>query len=148
MGEMDAASGPKPIPAPVFALARVLLALIFVMSGAGKIFSFTDTAAFMADHRMPVAPLFLVGAIVFEIVGGVLIMLGYKTRIGALMLIVFLIPTTVIFHEFWGLGGDEARAQMIHFMKNVSILGGLLLLYSHGPGPLSVDSRGAASRQE
>jgi len=127
-------------------LARVLLALIFVMSGVGKIGDFGGTTEYMAKHGMPIPALFLVGAIVFELAGGLSIMTGFKARWGALLLIVFLIPATFIFHAFWTYEPDAQRMQMINFMKNLSILGGLLLIVARGAGPLSVDARLNATR--
>jgi len=115
-------------------IGRILLALIFLNSGIGKIGNFTGTAQYMANHGMPFAPFFLVGAIICELVGGITVILGYFTRFGALLLIIFLIPTTLIFHNIW-----VDPKMMIHFMKNVSMLGGLLVLFSAGGGRFSLD---------
>jgi putative oxidoreductase len=116
-------------------LGRVLLVLIFVNSGVGKIGNFDGTAQSMAKFGMPVPSFFLVGAIFLELVGSITVILGYFTRFGALLLIVFLIPTTLIFHTQFG-----DQVQMIMFMKNVSMLGGCLILLGHGPGRWSLDS--------
>jgi uncharacterized membrane protein YphA (DoxX/SURF4 family) len=115
-------------------IGRVLLVLIFVNSGIGKITNFEGTAQFMAKAGMPMTSFFLMGAIVFELGGSLSVLLGYYTRFGTLLLILFLIPTTLIFH---GHIGD--RMQAIHFMKNASMLGGLLLLLANGPGVISLD---------
>ncbi len=77
-------------------LARFLVALIFIMSGVGKIFGFTQTAGMMEGVGFPASSFFLVGAIILEIVGGVLLLVGYKTRWASLALIVFLVPATLI----------------------------------------------------
>lgn len=118
-------------------LGRSLLAMIFLMSGASKIGNFAGTQAYMAQAGMPLTALFLVAAILLEIGGSLSIIAGFKARFGALALIVFLIPTTLIFHNNLG-----DQMQMIMFMKNIAILGGLLLIAFHGAGPLSLDERG------
>ncbi len=122
--------------------ARLLLAAIFVSSGVGKIFEFGSTRDFMAQEGMQMPALFLIGAIVFEIVGGASIVLGYKARLGAILLIIFLVPATLIFHDFWTIEDAEAqKTQMIMFMKNLSIMGGLLMVVAHGSGRFSLDGR-------
>jgi len=108
-------------------LARVLLGLIFVMSGMSKITGFEGTQQYMASHGIPLTAVFLAGAIVVEILGGLSIILGLWARAGAAALVLFLIPATLIFHTEFG-----QRTQMIMFLKNLSIMGGLLLLVVHG----------------
>jgi putative oxidoreductase len=120
---------------------RTLLAVIFVVSGFGKITSFAGTAAYMGSKGMPMPEVLLVGAIVVEFLGGLMIVAGWKARWAALAVFLFLIPTTLIFHNPAGLAGQEAQAQMINLMKNVSIMGGMLLLAAFGPGAWSVDRR-------
>jgi len=121
-------------------VGRILLSLIFVISGLGKIGGWKQTAGYMASKGMPIVPLFLVGAIVIEIVGGLSVLLGIKARIGAAALFVFLIPTTLIFHNFWAYEGMVHQTQMIMFMKNLAIMGGLILVIGFGAGSLSIDS--------
>ncbi|MCX8116971.1 MAG: DoxX family protein [Desulfobacterota bacterium] len=113
---------------------RILLVVIFLNSGIGKIGNFEGTAQYMAKFGMPYPHFFLFGAIVFELVGSLCAILGYYTRLGALLLLIFLVPTTLIFHTNF-----SDRIQMIMFMKNVSMFGGCLLLLSMGPGRLSLD---------
>jgi len=115
-------------------IGRVLLVLIFVISGIGKIGHLEGTAQYMAQHGMPFVPFFLVGAIFLELVGSITVILGYFTRFGALMLIVFLIPTTLIFHTNFA-----DQIQVIMFMKNVSMIGGCLILLANGAGSFSLD---------
>ncbi|MCS7020653.1 MAG: DoxX family protein [Gemmataceae bacterium] len=122
-------------------LGRIGLSAIFLISGAGKIFSWEQTAGYMSSKGMPLVPLFLVGAIVLELVGGLSVLVGYKARLGAGLLIVFLIPATVIFHNFWAFEGQEQQMQMIMFLKNLAILGGLLLVVGFGAGAYSLDNR-------
>lgn len=121
---------------------RILLAAIFVISGFGKIVGFEGTVGYMEAYGMPMAQVFLIGAIVLELGGGLMVLLGWKARLGALALIVFTIPATLIFHQFWGIeDAGEAMTQQIMFLKNLSMIGGLLILYVHGAGALSLDHR-------
>jgi putative oxidoreductase len=122
-------------------VGRALLALIFIVSGFGKITGFAATAGYMASKGLPMTQVLLVGAILTELGGGLLILLGWKARWAALAIFLFLIPTTLIFHAFWGLSAADAQGQMIHFMKNLAIMGGMLLIFAHGPGPLSFDKK-------
>jgi putative oxidoreductase len=115
-------------------IGRILLVLIFLYSGIGKVGNFGGTAQYMAKYGMPYVNFFLVGAIFFEWVGSLTVISGYFTRFGALLLLIFMIPTTLIFHT------DFADPmQKIHFMKNVSMFGGLLILLSIGAGRYSLD---------
>jgi len=120
---------------------RILLSAIFLMSAFGKVTDFSGTMAYMSAKGMFAVPFFLVMAILFEVCGGLSVLLGFKARWGALALIVFLIPVTLIFHNFWAVDPDQARMQTINFMKNLAIMGGLLQILAHGSGALSLDSR-------
>ncbi len=115
-------------------IGRILLVLIFLKSGVGKIENFQGTAQSMASHGMPYTNFFLIGAIFFELVGSITVILGYFARFGAVLLLIFLIPTTLIFHNIF-----KDPQMMIQFMKNVSMFGGLLVLLSFGPGRFSID---------
>jgi putative oxidoreductase len=115
-------------------IGRILLILIFLDSGIGKIGNFEGTAKYMVQFGMPSINFFLIGAIFLELVGSVTILIGFFTRFGALLLLIFLVPTTLIFHTNFA-----DRIQMIMFMKNVSMFGGCLILLSVGPGRLSLD---------
>jgi len=120
-------------------LGRILLSAIFILSGLGKIGDWSGSAAAMAAQGMRAVPLFLALAIITEIGGGLSVLLGFKARWGALVLICFLIPATLIFHNFWAFTGAEYRMQMINFLKNLAILGGLLLLVLRGAGRPCLD---------
>jgi putative oxidoreductase len=115
-------------------IGRILLVLIFLSSGIEKIEGFEGTAQFMAKYGMPYTSFFLFGAIIFELAGSIFVIIGYYARFGALLLLVFLIPTTIIFHTNF----DDPN-QTIHFMKNVSMFGGLLVLLAMGAGRFSLD---------
>jgi putative oxidoreductase len=123
-------------------VARLLLAFIFLSSGFNKIVNFSGVTGYMAANGITVATgFFLFGAIVFLLVGGTSLILGFKARLGAALLIAFLIPTTLIFHAFWAVPEAQAQQEMISFMKNVSILGGLLMVLAQGAGGFSLDAR-------
>jgi putative oxidoreductase len=124
-------------------LGRVFLSSIFLTSGLKKITSFGGTQQYMEGNGMPIAALFLVGAIILEVFGGLSVLLGYKARWGAFALVVFLVPATLIFHTQF-----SDQMQMIMFMKNISILGGLCMVMSYGSGSLSIDSRSSAPKPE
>jgi putative oxidoreductase len=113
---------------------RILLAYIFVLSGFGKIMKFAGTAGFMASKGMPMAEALLVGAIIVELIGGLMLAVGWKARWAAWAIFLFIIPATVIFHPVWSDPG-----QMIQFNKNLAIMGGMLYVAFMGPGKLSLD---------
>jgi putative oxidoreductase len=120
---------------------RIFLSAIFLMSGFAKITDWSGTAAHMDKEGMTAIPVFLAGAILLEIGGGLLILLGLWTRLGAAALIVFLVPATLIFHDFWTFEGQQRQQQMIQFMKNLALMGGLLMVAALGPGGYSFDHR-------
>jgi putative oxidoreductase len=129
-------------------IGRLLLALIFIASGVGKAMTFNKTEGQVtgimtkAGIPGPAVPALLVVAIVFEIVGGLSVLTGFMTRWGALMLIIFLIAVTPIFHIFWNIPENDPQhqEQMVNFMKNVAIGGGLLILIARGGGLCSLDN--------
>ena len=117
------------------------MSLIFLMSAYGKITAFGPTTTNMAARGMPMTDVLLVCAIVIEIVGATLLIIGWKTEWAALALIVFLIPATLYFHNYWAYPQEQVRNQRNHFMKNVTILGALVFVIGMGAGPLSIDNR-------
>jgi putative oxidoreductase len=122
-------------------VGRIFLALIFVVSGVGKISGYAGTAAYMASKGLPLVEILLPLTIAVELGGGLLLALGWKARWAALALFLFLIPTTLIFHQFWGLEPKLAQMQKIHFLKNVAIMGGMLMVLAIGAGRWSVDRK-------
>ena len=118
-------------------IGRILLALIFVMSGMNKIAMPEATQQYMASHGMTVATgVLYVGAIAVEVGAGLALLFGYQTRRAGLLLAIFLIPTTLIFHTNFA-----DQNQLIHFLKNLAIMGGLFYVAVYGPGPMSIDAR-------
>lgn len=127
---------------PITVLGRVLLCAIFLLAAVGnKIPHFNDVAKLMADAGVPAPQLMLVGAIVFLIAGSLSVILGYRAPIGATLLLIFLVLATYYFHPFWRLEGKAQEAQMGHFLKNLSIMGAMLLIMANGSGPMSLDAR-------
>lgn len=120
---------------------RILLALLFLVSGFGKLTGFEGTVGYIANAGMPLPQLAAVGAIVVELAGGILLVVGWQTRWAATALFLFLIPTTLIFHNFWAADAAHQQMQQIQFMKNLCIMGGMLYVMAFGAGPLSLDNR-------
>ena len=126
---------------------RVLIALIFLMSAVGnKIPNFQGVAGYMASEGVPAPQVMLAGAIVFLIAGSASVMLGFQARIGAGLLLVFLILATYYFHDFWTLEGQDREMQMIQFLKNLSLMGTMVFLIANGPGAWSLDQRRVNSK--
>ena len=120
-------------------LGRILLSLIFILSGLGKIGDWSGTAGSMAAKGMVAVPFFLTMAILFELGGGLTVLLGFKALLGAWALVFYLIPVSLIFHNFWAFTGAEQRMQVINFLKNLAIMGGLLLVALRGAGKPCID---------
>lgn len=117
-------------------LGRVLIAHIFLLSGMRKIFAFSQTAQSMTSHNMHAVPMWLVLAILVELAGALFLIAGYFTRAGAILLILFLVPVTFIFHIDF-----STRVQAAMFMKNLAIIGGLFMVLCAGPGKFSIDGK-------
>jgi len=123
-------------------LARLLIGQIFVISGIMKVMDPAGTAAQMQGRGMFWVPFFLWSAAAVELGGGLSLLFGYKTRPAALLLFLFLIPVTLTFHNFWTYPDPkEQHVNMLFFMHNLTLMGGLLLVMTFGPGPFSLDQR-------
>ncbi|MBD2344582.1 DoxX family protein [Anabaena subtropica] len=121
-------------------VARSFLAVIFIYAGLNKVFNFAGTSESMAKAGLPIVGVLLVFTIAFQILGGLSIILGYKAEIGAILLIIFMIPATIAFHN-----PLADPSQVNNFFKNLSIIGGLLLVLVYGSGPLSLDQSDRSS---
>ncbi len=117
-------------------VGRILMAVIFIISGFGMLTGFEGTAQYMASKALPFVPLLLVLTIVIELGGGLLLAMGWHARWAALAIFLFVIPVTIVFHPVWADPGQKWA-----FWKNVFILGGMLYVMAYGPGPFSVDER-------
>ncbi|HTW31978.1 MAG TPA: DoxX family protein [Candidatus Sulfotelmatobacter sp.] len=128
------------IAAPVVLFGRFLFALIFVIAGANNFSS--QTVAFAASQGVPLASIAVPVSGVIAILGGLSILLGYHAKLGGWLITLFLVGVTPM-HKFWGIADPMThQIQMIMFMKNLSMLGGALLISQFGAGPLSLDARG------
>lgn len=121
-------------------IARWCLAAVFIFAGASKLIFFDQTHVYMASKGFTAIPLFLFGAALLELIGGLCLILGYKTRFGAAILLLFLIPATLIFHDFWNAEGVDRAIQQVMFLKNLAIFGGLLYVLCDGPGSFALDA--------
>jgi putative oxidoreductase len=119
---------------------RILVGIVFLLSGISKLADPAGTQAFIASVGLPLPVLGYIVAVVVEIGGGLLLLLGYRTRMAAIVLAVFTVATAVFFHHAFG-----DQNQFIHFMKNLAITGGLLQVASFGAGSYSLDRRGAGT---
>lgn len=120
-------------------VGRVLLALIFIIAGFGKITGFDGTVGYMQAYNMPMTQVLAVIAIIIELAGGIMIAVGWKARWAAAALFIFVLVASFVFHAFWAVPADQAQLQNIQFMKNLAIMGGMLYIIVYGSGPLSVD---------
>ncbi len=132
------------VAAPV---GRVLLSVMFILAGFGKVTAYAGTAGYMAAMGVPGALLPLV--ILLEVGGGIAILLGWQTRIAAFLLGGFTVLAGLIFHLLpsTGMEGMEAMTQQLMFQKNLAIAGGFALLYAFGPGAWSLDNRSGRAAQ-
>lgn len=119
-------------------IGRLLLSAIFLISGVGKLLAYDATAAYMKEAGLTMIPLLLIAAAAVEILGGLSLFLGLRARLGAAVLILYLIAVTALFHNFWDLEGAVRQLQLIEFLKNLAIIGGLFYVASSGAGCLAV----------
>jgi putative oxidoreductase len=122
-------------------LSRAFVALIFIVSGLGKVAAFTGVAGMMGAAGFPAPSLFLAAAIAIEVVGGTLLLLGWQTRPATIALIVFLVPATIVFHALpMSAGGPAVQTQMVEVLKNLAIIGALLKFLADGAGAFGIDT--------
>ena len=121
-------------------VGRILLSAIFVFAGIGKISAFSGTVGYAASAHLPMPSVAIAVAIVVELLGGLAILAGFQTRIAAWIVFLYLIPASFFFHNFWAMEGMARMNNQIHFLKNVAIMGGLLILAANGAGAMSVDA--------
>lgn len=135
---------PTPIPA-VVVIARVLLGLMFLLAGVSKFGNLQGTAGYIASAGLPMASVLATLTALLEVVASVALIVGFKARYAALALAVFTLLASVLFHNFWAMPADKQMVQQLMFLKNLAVAGGLLLVFSFGAGPASVDARRAAA---
>jgi putative oxidoreductase len=118
------------------AIGRVLLSVIFLLSGFQKLAGFAGTAAYMGSMGLPIPELAAIVAIVVECVGGILLVVGYQIRLVGLVLAFWCVATALVAHTQLA-----DQNQMIHFLKNIAMAGGFLQLFAFGAGAWSLDAR-------
>ena len=120
-------------------VARLLLALMFILAGFGKLTDIQGTAGYIASGGLPFPTLLAVAVGLFELLGGIALVIGFQARIIGLLMALFTIAASVAFHPYWSVPAEQQYITQLLFMKNISVAGGMLLLSALGAGPLSVD---------
>ena len=131
------------IKAPLVLVGRILLALMFVTSGFGKLGNIAGTAGYIASAGLPAASLLAVAAGLLELVAGIALIVGFGARWAALALGLFTLVASAIFHAYWSMPADQQFMQQLMFMKNMAVAGGMFFVAALGAGPLSLDARRA-----
>lgn len=126
---------------PLALAARILMAVLFLIAGWGKIGGFAGTAGYIASKGLPLPEVGAAIAIVVEFGGALALIAGFQTRLVALVMAVFTVITGLVFHNFWAMPAEQVMVNQIMFMKNLSIAGGLLMMSAFGAGALSLDAR-------
>ena len=136
MNHTAVAPGSRPL---VLLVGRILIAAIFLNAGVRKLMGFAGTVGYFTKLGFPAPELFAVLAIVIEVGGSILLIVGWKTRWVAWLLALFVLIAALAAHRFWQFDAAQYANQMNHFMKNLAIIGGLLFVATFGPGSASVD---------
>lgn len=126
---------------PLALIGRILLAILFVPAGFGKIAGFAGTVAYANSVGMPMATVGVAAALVIELFGGLALLIGYRTRIAALLLALFTLVASFFFHNYWAMPADAQMMQSLMFFKNIAIVGGLLAFAAFGAGAWSLDAK-------
>lgn len=129
---------------PLALVGRILLALLFVPAGFGKLTGFADTVGYATAMGMPLPTASVAIGLVIELAGGLALLAGFGTRFAALVLALFTLVASFIFHGYWALPADQQMMQQLLFFKNIGATGGLLAFAAFGAGAWSVDGARAA----
>lgn len=120
-------------------LARFMLSFIFLARAGTMLYDVDATIQELLGSGWSWMPKFsLITTIVLTFLGGLLVLLGYRAKLGAFFLIIVLVPTTIYFHDFWNSPSEQQQFQLVEFMKNMAILGGLLMVLANGSGKISI----------
>ncbi len=133
--------GSEKIGDEVILVARILLVVLFLTSGWGKLMNYSGTVAYMAQSGAPLPPVSAVVATAVELLVSAAILVGGLTRPLAVLMALYTLATALIGHHYWTMTGAAQAENMVNFYKNVSIMGGFLLLYVTGAGRYSADAR-------
>ena len=126
-------------------IARILLALMFLLAGISKFAGLEGTAGYIASKGLPLPQLLALGTAALEVVAALMLIVGWQARWAALALAAFTLLATLLFHNFWAMPAEQQMVQQLMFMKNISVVGGLLVVFGLGAGTLSLDQRRAAA---
>jgi putative oxidoreductase len=130
---------------PLALIGRILLAILFVPAGFGKIAGFAGAVGYSTAMGLPLPTVGVAIALVIELFGGLALLIGYRTRIAAIALAVFTLVASFFFHAYWALPAEQQMMQQLMFFKNIAITGGLLAFAAFGAGALSLDARRQAA---
>ncbi|MDP1690650.1 MAG: DoxX family protein [Burkholderiaceae bacterium] len=119
-------------------IARILLALMFLLAGISKFGGLEGTAGYIASKGLPMAPLLAIATAALEVVAAVMLIVGWQARWAALALAAFTLLASVLFHNYWAMPAAQQMVQQLMFMKNTAVVGGLLMVFVFGPGSLSL----------
>jgi putative oxidoreductase len=126
---------------PLSLIGRLLMALLFLPAGIGKIGGFAGAVGYIGSKGLPLPELGAAIAIVVEVGGALALIAGFGTRFAALALALFTLVASFFFHNYWGVPAEQAMMQQLLFFKNIGVVGGLLVLAAHGAGAWSLDAR-------
>jgi len=123
----------------LFLLGRILYAMIFIMSGFGHLTRTKAMAEYAKSKGVPAPGLATVGTGILILLGGLSILLGYQPQVGAVLLIIFLVPTSLMMHNFWAVKDQmQKQLEMVNFLKNIAMTGAALLFLNISQWPLSL----------
>lgn len=131
----------NPAQASLSLIGRLLLALLFLPAGFGKLTGFAGTVGYIASVGLPLPQVGAVLAIAVEILGGIALIVGFQTRLASLALAAFTLVATYFFHAYWAAPAEQQFVQQLMFFKNIAVVGGLLTLAAWGAGRWSLDAR-------
>ncbi len=129
-------------------IGRIFYSLMFIFAGIANLINLEQASKYAASMGIPAPAVAVIISHIIILAGGLSILLGYKVKIGSILLIVFLIPTTIIMHNFWAVKEPmQQQIQMIMFLKNIAMLGGAFIFLYFGTGPLSIEKQEKAKTE-
>lgn len=126
---------------PLALIGRLLMAWLFIPAGFGKIAGYSGSVAYAASAGLPLPEVGVAVGLAIELLGGIMLLVGFMTRPAALLLALFTLVASFFFHAYWSLPADQAMMQQLLFNKNMAIVGGLLAFAAFGPGSWSIDGK-------
>ncbi|NCT98454.1 MAG: DoxX family protein [Comamonadaceae bacterium] len=129
---------------PLALIGRILLAVLFVPAGFGKIAGFSGTVGYATAMGLPLPTVGVAIALVIELFGGLALLIGYRARLAAIALAVFTLVASVFFHAYWAVPAEQQMVQQLLFFKNIAVVGGLLAFAAFGAGGWSLDAKRGA----